>query len=324
MHESCVVLLFVGDARIRPDMELRHLRYFVTVAEELHFSRAAARLYLTVPSLSQQIKVLERHVGTPLFERDRRHVVLTEAGRLLLQHAQGLLADADRAMAEMRAYSAGLTGHLRIGLLIGNAGNLTMPILESFRNAHPHVELSFVTLDFAGQLTGLLGNRVDVAFVRPPLDDERLDVLTLAVEPRVAVVPAQSELADADEVTLADVVDRPFIDRYGLAMPESWIAFWLLAEERGGADAHCQESHRPLDSYAAVLLDIALNKTMTTVPACVGLATTDPAVRTVPIRGLECEIAVCSRRNDTSPLVRDFREIAAHTARALIHLVPGG
>ena len=305
-------------------MELRHLRYFVTVAEELHFSRAAARLYLTVPSLSQQIRVLERHVGTPLFERDRRHVVLTEAGRLLLQHAEGLLANADRAMAEMRAYSAGLTGHLRIGLLIGNAANLTMPILESFRTTHPHVELSFVTLDFAGQLSGLLGNRVDVAFVRPPLEDERLDVLTLAIEPRVAVVPARSELADAEELTVADVVDRPFIDRHGLAMPASWTAFWLLTEERGGLDAHGPGSHRMMDSYETVLLDIALHKTMTTVPACVGRATTDPAVKTIPLRGLECEIAVCSRRNDTSPLVGDFREIAAHTARQLIHTVPGG
>jgi LysR family transcriptional regulator, benzoate and cis,cis-muconate-responsive activator of ben and cat genes len=319
-----VVFPLVGGATIRAEMELRQLRYFVTVAEELHFSRAAARLYLTAPSLSQQIKVLERHVGTPLFERDRRRVVLTEAGRLLLQHAKELLADADRAMAEMRAYSAGLTGNLRIGLLVGNAGGLTLPILESFRNTHPHVELSFVTLDFAGQLNGPLGNRVDVAFVRPPLDEERLDVLTLAVEPRVAVVPARSELADADELTLADVVDRPFIDRHGLAMPASWIDFWLLTEERGGADAHCQESHRPMDSYDAVLLDIALHKTMTIVPACVGRATTDPAVKTVPVRGLECEIAVCSRRNDTSPLVRDFREIAAHTARELIHTVPGG
>lgn len=306
-------------------MELRHLRYFVTVAEELHFSRAAARLYLTVPSLSQQIKALEREVGALLFERDRRHVELTDAGKLLVQHARSLLEAADRAMEELRAYACGITGRLRVGLFVSNAAELTMPILERFRQAHPNVDLSFVPLDFAGQLNALLDGRVDVAFVRPPFDDDRLGLLTVAVEPRVALVSARSELADAEHLSVEELADKPFIDGRGLPMPKPWIDFWLLTEERGGEEqARFQEPQRPLDGYDAVRLEIAMRETMTTVPASVARATIDPSVRSIPVDGLECEIAIASRRNDASPLVRDFREIATWTAEELIPLLPGG
>lgn len=295
-------------------MELRQLRYFTAVAEELHFGRAATRLHLAPPSLSQQIRVLERSLGTELFERSPRAVRLTAAGEALLERARVLLADADATVAEVRAVAAGSSGHLRIGLFTSNAGELTLPILRQFQTLHPSVSLSFQEVGFAGQIDALVAREVDVAFVRPPIASPEVEVSTLATEERMALVPTASSLADAPELRLEDLDELPFIEGEALPMPGDWTDFWILRESRGGKDAFTRPARQPLATYAEVVMEVAMNGTMTTVPASVGTLTHNPGVTLVPVRGLECDVAVAVRSSAGTGLAQDFVEVAVDVA----------
>ncbi len=295
-------------------MELRQLRSFVAVAEELHFGRAAARLHLAPPSLSQQIRVLERSMGASLFERAPRAVTLTPAGKSLLARARRLLAEADAAAAEVRALASGRAGHLRVGLFTSNAGDLTVPILRYFQDLHPAVSLSFHEVGFAGQISSLEDGEVDVAFVRPPLATSSLDVVSLVTEGRMALVPTASHFADADTLGVEDLESSPFIEGAALPMPDRWTDFWTLRQERGGDGAPYRPAPRALSSYAEVVMDVAMNGTMTTVPASLSMITHNSAVTLVPVRGLVCDIAVATRADAPSPLAREFVEAALAVA----------
>lgn len=296
-------------------MELRQLKYFTAVAEELHFGRAAARLHLAPPSLSQQIRALERQLGTTLFERSPRAVRLTATGEALLTRARKLLADADSAVAEVRALSVGQSGHLRVGLFTSNAGALTFPILRQFQESHPEVALSFQEVGFAGQISALETGEVDVAFVRPPIAGQRIDVVTLASEERMALVPSSSPLSDAKDLNLADLADLPFIEGSSLPMPGDWTDFWILREERGGRDAYSRPARQPISCYAEVVMEVAMNGTMTTVPASLAALTHNPGVTLVPVHGLACDIAVATRADTPSALARAFVDVAVRVAR---------
>src|SRR2546430_5817876 len=123
-------------------MELRHLRYFIAVAEELHFGRAALRLFIAQPPLSQQIMQLERELGFPLFTRTKRHVELTPAGRLFLDEAREILSGIEKAVGAARRAAQGQTGRLRIGFVGSAAYHLLPDVLRRFRDDFPDVELS--------------------------------------------------------------------------------------------------------------------------------------------------------------------------------------
>ncbi|WP_270037777.1 LysR family transcriptional regulator [Solirubrobacter ginsenosidimutans] len=172
-------------------MELRQLRYFVAVAEELHFGRAAQRLQIAAPSLSQQIKVLERSLGAPLFERDRRHVALTSAGRQLLPDAREILALA--AAAQRRV--AGTTGPLRLGYVSW----LPEPLVASIRS---DVRIDEWVMPSHVQIARVADGGLDAAVAWAPAAGERLDLQLLWPEPLVAVAPAT---ASHDPVAARDV-----------------------------------------------------------------------------------------------------------------------
>lgn len=301
-------------------MELRHVKSFLRLAQELHFGRAAAELSLSVPALSQHIKSLEKDLRVQLFDRDRRGVQLTEAGLTFLPHAQRLLRTADSAIDEMRSLAQGTSGIIRVGLFVNNAAELTVPILQRFRTTFPNVQINFVPLDFAGQVNGIMEERVDVAFVRPPITHESIDVRILGYEPRVAVVSRQSELADADAISIDTLAERQFIDAAAIPMPAEWTKFWLLLNERN-ENLPTVMSDARLDDFDAVSMDIALNDTTTTVPASLMRDFSDQLVTGVPISDLSCALAIATRV-EASPLSQHFREIAERTAKDLISLVP--
>jgi DNA-binding transcriptional LysR family regulator len=178
-------------------MELRHLRYFVSVAELLSFRSAARRLRVAQPSLSRQVRDLEDEIGAPLFERDRRHVALTDAGRVLLDRARGVLANADAALQAARDAARGVSGALRIG----NIGPLSAAFLPeslvAFREKFPRVEIEIVALGPEEQRAALLDGRIEVAF--QALNGDRIDP-RLSVRPVVrsgvsVVLPARHRLA---------------------------------------------------------------------------------------------------------------------------------
>lgn len=192
-------------------MELRHLRYFVAVAEALHFGRAAQRLMIAQPPLSQQIKALEQEIGVQLFRRTKRRVELTEAGRVFLAEARRTLAQAEQAVQAARRADRGEIGRLTIGFVGSATYEILPPVLRRFRLNHPGVELSLRELTTAQQVAALEAKDIDIGFVRTPPPSPHLACRVLTEEDFVVALPRFHRLARARPVALAGLREDPFI-----------------------------------------------------------------------------------------------------------------
>lgn len=191
-------------------MELRHLRYFVAVANELHFGRAAERLHISQPPLSQQIQDLERELGVDLFRRTRHFVALTEAGRVFLEEAVRTLRDADHAVETARKAARGDCGRLSIGF--GPAPeSLLRRVLAAFLSHHPNVVLELHQLYTREQVEALVDRRIDVAFPLLPVAHRDIATEVVTTEPLVAALPAEHPLTRAPRVGLGDLRSEPFV-----------------------------------------------------------------------------------------------------------------
>src|SRR5687767_2086529 len=186
-------------------MELRHLRYFVAVAEELHFGRAAVRLHVSQPPLSQQIKALEEELGVQLFQRTRRHVELTDAGRALLPEARAALEQAERAQRVAREAGAGARGRLVIGFVTSASYSVLPAAVRALRRAWPSVEVTLREMVPSAQLEALEWREIDVGLLRPPVDDARVEVEVVLEEPLLVALPARSALARKRGLALGDL-----------------------------------------------------------------------------------------------------------------------
>jgi DNA-binding transcriptional LysR family regulator len=183
------------------DLDLRKLRYFVAVAERLHFGRAADDLHIAQPALSRQIRALEHDLGAPLFVRDSHGVTLTDAGQQLLDDAGPLLAAAQGVRRRVSVAARG-TRRLTVGF---RAGVAVTPAVRAFETRHPDVIVDVQRIEGDEQAAMLLDGRIDVGYVRLPIDEAGLRVTPLYTEPRVAVLPAGHRLAGKEEVTEADL-----------------------------------------------------------------------------------------------------------------------
>ncbi|MFE9555209.1 LysR substrate-binding domain-containing protein [Streptomyces sp. NPDC006703] len=184
-------------------MELRQLSYFVTVAEELHFGRAAGRLHIVQSAVSQQVRRLERELGAELFDRSPRHVRLTAAGERLLPEARAVLAAAERARAAVRERAT-----LRLGTSTGLGEHLDR-VLGAFAGLAPDTAVELVSAPTRDRLAQVADGRLDAAFVRSRQPAPGLRILPLWEDPLVAAVPAAHPLARKDEIALADLADLP-------------------------------------------------------------------------------------------------------------------
>ncbi|MBW0105593.1 LysR family transcriptional regulator [Pseudonocardia sp. KRD291] len=211
-------------------MELRQLNAFVVVAEELHFGRAAVRLSVSGPPLSQQIRRLEREVGTPLFARHTRHVALTPAGEAFLPPARRALAAAGDATTAARRAAQGRTGTARLGFAGSSSYQQLREIAQRFRATVPDARLSLVTGRFSGELAeDLRADRVDAALIRTPVDDIGLVVREVARQRLVAALPVEHPLADREQIGLAELCADAFVSYPAQRM----------AVMRGAVDAAC-------------------------------------------------------------------------------------
>ena len=195
-------------------MELRHLRYFVAVAEELHFGRAAKRLRISQPPLSRQVRDLEREIGTALFERVPRGVELTAAGSAFLPEARLTLAQADRAHRTAQRAALGETGRLRVGFVEAATQSGILPDVLSFFRVHlPSVGLSLFELDPLRQADAFREGRIDVGILHgAPLDADRwLRVEEIYAEPVVLAVPKSHRLAGRARFTLPGLAGESFV-----------------------------------------------------------------------------------------------------------------
>lgn len=195
-------------------MELRHLRYFVAVAEELSFTRAAERLHIGQPPLSQQIQALEGEIGATLLDRSRRWVRLTEAGRLFLNDARRILALSADAAETARRAERGEIGELRIGFTRSIPYTPIFPrIINEFRKQFPQVSLRLQEMPTNQQITAMNDGSLDLGFLRP-LESENsdaLDQIVLSHDPLAAVVPIGHRLAKRPAVTVGDLRDEDFL-----------------------------------------------------------------------------------------------------------------
>jgi DNA-binding transcriptional LysR family regulator len=197
-------------------MELRHLRYFVAVAEELHFHRAAQRLHISQPPLSQQIRALERELGVTLLSRNRRRVALTAAGEGFLDDARSILAAVERASERARGIARGSLGTLAIGFVGSAMFSPKLPqILREFRARHPDVELVLRELPTTVQLAALAAGELDVGVIRGPVDvtelDGQLELMTIQRERLVAALPADHPLAARRRLRPQDLRGESFV-----------------------------------------------------------------------------------------------------------------
>jgi DNA-binding transcriptional LysR family regulator len=193
-------------------VELRQLQYFVAVAEELHFRRAAARLHVSQPPLSHQIQQLESELGCRLLSRTRRRVELTPAGEVFLHDARRLLTELDGAVAAARRIGAGQTGRLRINF-VGSALLSILPLaVQRFRAARPAVEIELRERPSAEQLRAVAGGAVDAGLVRPPIElTDELCARVVLRERSVAALPAEHPLARLRRVPLPRLAAEPLV-----------------------------------------------------------------------------------------------------------------
>ena len=196
--------------RVTSPVELRHLRYFVTVAQVLHFGRAAEQLGITQPVLSDQIRRLEALLGVQLLHRTKRVVQLTEPGRIFLADAMRLLAQADAAVATVQRAARGAVGKLAIGYT-GPALYTVLPeIVRTFRDRYPEVELTLHENCTPEQASALLADEIQVAFLHPPLDGP-IQMQEVLCESMVVVLPEHHRLADHSKVSIKDLAHESFI-----------------------------------------------------------------------------------------------------------------
>ncbi|MBW8797371.1 MAG: LysR family transcriptional regulator [Streptomyces sp.] len=280
------------------DLDLRKLRYFVAVADQLHFGRAADELHIAQPVLSRQIRALEQDLGASLFTRDRHGVALTDAGRQLLADVGPLLASAH---AVRRRVSVAARGGRR--LVVGfRAGIPVIPAARAFEAQHPDVVVDVQRIESDDQAPMLLDGRIDVGYVRLPVDEAGLRVTPLYTEPRVAVLPAGHRLAGQEEVTEADLAGEPLV----------WHA-----------DPSTQPTRRPhpnagyqVRGVDETLEHVAAGRGISFLARSVTVFYSHPDVIYVPIPDLAPEqvcLAVAASR--ISPLVDDFCTAAQATAQ---------
>jgi DNA-binding transcriptional LysR family regulator len=278
------------------DLDLRKVRYFVAVADTLHFGRAAEELHIAQPVLSRQIRALEQDLGTALFTRDSHGVALTAAGTQLLTDAAPLLASADAAR---RRVTAAARGDQRI--MVGfRAGIAVTPAIHQFAVRHPDVRVDVQRIEADEQAGMLLDGRIDIGYVRLPIDEAGLRVVPLYTEPRVAVLPARHRLAGKEEVTEADLAGEPLL----------WHA-----------DASTQPTKRPhrnagylVRGVDETLEHVAAGRGISFLARSATVFYTHPEVTFVPVPDLAPDqVCLAVATANRSPVVDDFFT-AARTA----------
>ena len=190
-------------------MELRQIRYFLALAEELNFSRAAQRLHIAQPPLSRQIRELEEEIGAKLFHRTKRQVQLTAAGKLFMTKAYEILDQVEQARIRTRMTSTGMEGEIRIGFT--GAVHDMIPTLQEFRKRFPKVIISLKHMNSAEQIEALLENKLDIGVVGIPVKNNQLEVFPLPKVHFMAVLPDNHPLVKRESLYLRDLKDETFI-----------------------------------------------------------------------------------------------------------------
>ena len=288
--------------------DFRQLRYFVAVAEELSFTKAAIRLHLSQPPLSQQIQALERDLGVRLLERTKRHVALTESGRTFLEHARQILVKADDARSDAVAAAAGYSGRLRLAYTVSVSFHPALPqSLLRFGQLAPNVRLQLNEMYTEPQFAALLAGQIDVGFVRDePLyskDAAGLQLRVIDHEPLLLALPTGHPLADRDSLQLSEVADDGFVSQPRELASTLYDRLVKLAAAAGFQPRIVQQAQQ-------------VNELLALVAAGLGLALVPASMRAVRMAGVNYVplddpdasllLAVACRTHDQSPVLQQF------------------
>jgi DNA-binding transcriptional LysR family regulator len=296
-------------------MELRHLRYFVAVAEEGHVTRAAERLGIQQPPLSQQIQALERELDAQLFRRKPRGVELTPAGRALYDEARAILARVDEAVAATKRAAQGEAGRIGIGLTSSASFHPFVPrTIRAFREAQPLVALALEESGTTELVAALRAQAIDAAFVRSPVgESDDLFVRPLFDEKMVAALPSGHRLSGAgDDLPLAALADETFILYRRPVGPGLHDAIIAACDRAGFSPKIGQEAPRMLSTLSLVAAGLGV----TVVPASMSRLEAEGVVyRPIdPSAQLTAPLNLAYRRDEISAAVRRFVALVQRSA----------
>jgi DNA-binding transcriptional LysR family regulator len=287
------------------DLDLRRLRYFVTVADELNFTRAAALLHMTQPALSRQVRSLEEGLGVVLFDRDRHGTVLTLAGQQLLEDARPMLESSVGLQRRVRAAGRG-EAWFTIGFMPGVDST---SIIRDFKAITPHLTIDVLYTSITDQEDYLLDGRVDVCFVRLPISSSTLKVVPLFPEPRVAALPTEDPRASADAVSIEELRDLPFLQD-PLEVPE-----WRDTSTRRPADPYRRGPRPP--TIEELLEQVAAGAGFCILPAGLADYYRHAHVRYVQLPDVEARmVALAYGANRSMPELDQFAKIAISQLQA--------
>jgi DNA-binding transcriptional LysR family regulator len=298
-------------------LELRHLRYFIAVAEELHFGRAAERLGISQPPLSQQIQALEEEIGARLFERTNRRVELTDAGRLFLDESRQVLAQVDKAVLLARRAHLGELGELKIGFTSSAPFTSTIPSsIHAFRKAYPDVHLDLQEMSSRQVLKALLEESLQVGVIRPLALPDAVHWVELFREPLVAVLRADHPLAAGSEdgLAIAALAEEPFVffpRSYGTGLYDQVIA---LTRQAGFSPRIAQEASEAMTIIGLVSAGLGVS----ILPASFRRTRVDGVVyRTLSDPEATTAVWLVRRQNEGSPLALSFIDLVTREAASL-------
>ena len=298
-------------------IELRQLRYFQAVAEELHFGRAAARLAIAQPALSRQIQQLEQELGTPLLRRSQRRVELLPAGALLLERVRTIQQDLAQALADTRRTGAGELGRLCLGFIHSSTYGLLPAIVGRFRKLYPGIELELHEMPILAQHSALLRGTIDVGLLRVLPAPPELEVLPVVADPFVLAVPARHPLPQRARVRLKAVAGEPFVMFPREASPLFHARIQAMLEQAG--------IRPPVAQHAT-----QIHTVIGLVGAGLGVAIVPASARNLHPRNVRfmeivdkaepVHVALAWRRGHDTPAVRSFRKV---TQEVVAGLQPG-
>ena len=222
-----------GVLSLSSDLDLRYLRYFVVIAEELNITRAAERLHTVQPSLSQQIHRLEEIVGTPLFYRKKNRLELTEAGHVFLLESRTILRSANHAITLARQAARAEAGNISVGFVPGPEGKVFPYVLPALQSKYPDIQLTLHSLTSPQQIMALQKCEINVGFLRGPVNDPRIVTSVLVQEEIVAIIPANHPLAMLERIPLSKLMDLPYIPTSSVRAPSIYESTNLVASQIG-------------------------------------------------------------------------------------------
>lgn len=292
-------------------MELRHLRYFLAVAEELHFGKAAEKLHIAQPPLSQQIRQLETMLGFQLFYRTKRNVQLTEAGQVFLEETQQIFQQLEEAIEKGRQTNRGETGRLAVGFVSSAVYKILPPILRRFRTSVAGVSLELHELTSDRQIQWLQEGKIDIGFVRPPIAWADFEIAAMFQESLIVALPESHSLCDRDKISLSLLTNESFIIFPRTVAPELYDRIIALCQQANFSPKVVQEAIQMQTIVSLVAADMGI----AIVPASIqNLQRTGVIYKPISETTPTSAIAAIWKKNKRSATVDRFVEVVREIA----------